>query len=266
MKFSMLSSLAALTALGSTLFFVAPVRAEVKTQMIEYTYAGATFQGFIAYDDATAGKKPGVLVCHEWWGNNDNTHDKCKMLAKEGYIAFALDMYGKGQVTTDPKQAGEWSAKLSSDPKTLRERAVAGLKVLAEHAACDATKIAVIGYCMGGSVALELARTGADVKAVVCFHTSNLSAKNAADNKAIKARVLVCSGADDEFIKPEEKANFMKQMKEAGIDYQFIEYGGAVHSFTNPKADSFKIPSVAYNEKADKRSWAAMKALFAEVL
>jgi len=256
----------ALAALVLTLFATASARAEVKTQMIEYTHAGVTLQGFIAFDDAKAGKKPGVLVCHEWWGLNENAQDKCKMLAKEGYIAFALDMYGKGQVTTDPKQAGEWSAKLSSDPKALRERALAGLKVLADHAACDATKIAVTGYCMGGTVALELARTGADVKAVVCFHTSNLSAKDAADNKAMKARVLVCNGADDQFITPEEKANFMKQMKEAGIDFQFIEYGGAVHSFTNPKADSFKIPSVGYNEKADKRSWAAMKALFSEVL
>ena len=262
MKFPLIVALA---ALALTLFATARAQAEVKSQFIEYSHAGVTLQGFIAFDDATAGKKPGVLVCHEWWGLNDNAQDKCKMLAKEGYIAFALDMYGKGNVTTDPKKAGEWAANLSADPKALRERAAAGLKVLAGHASCDASKIAVTGYCMGGTVALELARTGADVKAIVCFHTSTLSAKDASDNKAIKGRLLVCNGADDTFIKQDEKTLFMSQMKDAGVDYQFIEYGGAVHSFTNPKADSFKIPSVGYNEKADKRSWAAMKALFAEV-
>ncbi|MGQ0627107.1 MAG: dienelactone hydrolase family protein [Phycisphaerales bacterium] len=239
-------------------------QAEVKFEMIEYMHAGQTLQGILAVDDAIKGKRPGILLCHEWWGCNDNMKEKAGKLAKEGYIAFALDMYGKGNVTTDPKQASAWLGTTFADPAAMRARAGAGLKILTDHALCDASRVAATGYCMGGTVALELARTGATLKAVVCFHTSNLSAKVPADNAKIKARVLVCNGADDEFIKADEKATFMKQMKDAGIDHQFIEYGGAVHAFTNAKADSFKIPSVGYNKNADERSWKAMKALFDE--
>jgi dienelactone hydrolase len=151
----------------------------------------------------------------------------------------------------------------------MRARAAAGLKVLAEHAKVDGTRLAAIGYCMGGTVALELARSGLphteNLKAIVPFHASTIAAKNADDNKNIKGSILICHGQDDTFVKPEHIENFHKQMKDAGVDYEFASYSGAVHAFTNPDADAFGVPGVKYNEKADKRSWATMRNLLSEV-
>jgi dienelactone hydrolase len=243
--------------------------AEIKVQHIEYSDGDIKLEGVLAYDDAATGKRPGVLVCHEWWGNNEYSESRARQLAELGYVAFALDMYGKGKSTTDAKQAGEWAGKLNSDPKAMRERAALGLAKLAEDSHTDASKLAVIGYCMGGTVALELARSGAkyteNLKAIVPFHASTIAAKNPADNHNIKGAVLVCHGQDDTFVKPEQITDFHKQLKEAGIDYEFISFAGAVHAFTNPGADKSNLPGVAYNEKADKRSWSAMKDLFNEV-
>jgi dienelactone hydrolase len=245
--------------------------AGVKTERIEYKVGDKTFEGVLAYDDQTPAdsKKPGVLVCHEWWGCNDYAEMRAKKLAELGYVAFALDMYGKGTVTKDPKQAGEWSGQVMSDPKVLAERAAAGLKVLAEHARVDGKRLAAIGYCMGGTVALELARSGRphteDLKAIVTFHASTIAAKDAASNANIKGSVLICHGADDGFVKPEQIEQFYEQMKAAKIDFQFVSYGGAVHSFTNPDADKFNIPGVKYNIAADKRSWAAMTFLLQQM-
>ncbi|MBL8757301.1 MAG: dienelactone hydrolase family protein [Phycisphaerae bacterium] len=244
----------------------AAARAEVKLVEVEYQIPGSdqVFRGFKAYDDAAKDKRPGVLVCHEWWGCNQYASDRAKQLASEGYVAFALDMYGKGNVTTDPKQAGEWAGRLYSDPDALRVRAAAGLKVLANDALVDPARLAAIGYCMGGTVALELARTGADLKAVVCFHTSTITAKAPDDNARIKAKVLICHGADDTFVKPGEIDTFHEQMRAAKVDYQFIAYAGAVHSFTSPSADKAGIPGVRYQAAADRRSWAHMRMWFRE--
>ncbi len=243
--------------------------AEVKVEHVKYTSGGTTFEGVLAYDDAVSEKRPGVLVCPEWWGRNEYSDTRAKQLAALGYVAFAIDMYGDGKTTTDPKQASEWAGKVNSDPKEMRARAGAGLKVLAENAKVDNTKLAAIGYCMGGTVALELARSGQPhtehLRAVVPFHASTIAAKNPEDNKNIKGSVLVCHGQDDTFVKPEQIENFHKQMKDAGIDYEFVSFAGAVHAFTNPAADSFNVPGIKYNEKADRRSWAAMKELFEEV-
>ncbi len=173
-------------------------------------------------------------------------------------------MYGKGNVTADPKQAGEWAGKLYGSPEALHRRAAAGLRILAGDKHVDPTKLAAIGYCMGGTVALELARTGADLDALVCFHTSTIAAKDSTDNTKIKARVLICHGADDSFVKPAEIETFHVQMRETKIDYQFVSYGGAVHSFTSPNADKANIPGVKYLATADKRSWAHMKQWFRE--
>lgn len=261
----MLSRLTAvLAATCSTAAF-----AEIKTEHIKYTSGQNTFEGVLAYDDAVTDKRPGVLVCPEWWGRNDYADSRAKQLAALGYVAFAIDMYGDGKTTKDPKQAGEWAGKVNSDQMEMRARAAAGLKVLAEHAKVDDTKLAAIGYCMGGSVALELARSGQphteNLKAIIPFHASTIAAKNPEDNKNIKGSILVCHGQDDAFVKPEQIENFHKQMKDAGIDYQFVSYSGAVHAFTNPDADSAGVPGVKYNEKADKRSWAAMRNLLGEV-
>lgn len=255
---------ASLVAVVST----ASAVAAIKTERVEYKVGGETFAGTLAYDDAAKEARPGVLVCHEWWGCNAYAAKRATMLAEQGYVAFALDMYGKDQQTEDPKQAGEWAQALYADPAKARAKAAAGLKVLAEHAKTDRTRLAAIGYCMGGTVALELARSGlehtANLKAIVCFHTSTIAAKTASDNGNIKGSVLVCHGADDTFVGPEQIPAFQKQMGEAKVDYQFLSFSGTVHSFTNPDADKFKIDGVKYNASADRRSWAAMKSLFAE--
>jgi dienelactone hydrolase len=241
--------------------------ADIKTERIEYKIGDAVFEGVLAYDDEIPADqhKPGVLVCHEWWGCNQYAQKRAEDLAEMGYVAFALDMYGKGQTTKDPKQAGEWSGKVMGDPQLLADRAAAGLKVLAEHARVDESRLAAIGYCMGGTVALELARSGRPhtdkLKVVTAFHASNFAAKDPAANANIKGSVLICHGADDTFVKPGHVEEFEKQMKEAKVDYQFISFGGAVHSFTNPDADKAGIPGVKYNIAADKRSWAAMTHL-----
>jgi dienelactone hydrolase len=256
--------------LGVISLFASGARAEIKTKRIEYTVNNQTYEGFLAFDDAVKDKRPGVLVCHEWWGMNDYAESRAKQLAAQGYTAFALDMYGKGKTTSDPKQAGEWSGKMYADPKAARALAAAGLKVLADDPHADASHLAAIGYCMGGTVALELARSGlahtADLKAIVCFHTSSLAAKDPSDNANIKGSVLICHGAADTFTKPEELASLQRQMADAKIDYQVITYAGAFHSFTNPNADKYGIDGIKYNAKADARSWRAMLDLFHEGL
>jgi dienelactone hydrolase len=183
-------------------------------------------------------------------------------------------MYGKGEdgkakSTSDPKQAGEWAGAVSKDPKALEARAVAGLKALTDQKIVDSKNIGAIGYCMGGTVALALARTGADLKAVVAFHASNIASggddKAAKDaNAKIRATLLICHGQDDGFVQPGELEKFHSQMKAANVDYVLSAYSGAVHAFTNPKADEYKVPGVSYNKNADVRSWAAMKALLEE--
>lgn len=246
-------------------------RAAIKIERVEYTHGDVVLEGVLAYDDAVTGKRPGVLVCHEWWGNNDYSEARAKQVAELGYVAFALDMYGKGKKTKKGDEASAFAQALMSNPATMRERAALGLKQLAENSRVDSTKLAVIGYCMGGTIAMELARSGLahteNLKAIVPFHASTVSAKEGseAEVKNIKGSVLVCHGAADNFVKPGELATFEKQMTDAKADYQILSLGGAVHAFTNPSADGSFSPMVKYDAKADQRSWAAMKALFAEV-
>lgn len=238
--------------------------AAIKTQPIDYQQGGVTFQGYLAYDDAIQGKRPGILICHEWWGLNDYPKHRAEQLAGLGYVAFALDMYGNGAVATNPSDAARLSSEVGGDRDLVRARATAGLNVLRAQSQCDASKIAVIGYCFGGMVALELARAGTDLAAVVSFH-GNLSTPNPDQDQPIKPKILVCTGADDAFVPPQAVAAFEDEMRKAGVDYQVIAYGGAVHAFTNPDADKAGMKNVAYNQAADKRSWKAMLAMFDEV-
>ncbi len=241
-----------------------PVHAKVIVEVVEYTHAGTAYRGYLAFDEAIEGKRPGVLVCHEWWGCNDYARGRAMKLAELGYVAFALDMYGKDKVTSDPSQASQWAGALYADPAAV-EISRAGLDVLRAHRLVDAERLAAIGYCMGGTVALELARTGAPLAAIVAFHTSTLAAKDPSTNENIRGSVLICHGADDTFVKPEEIDGFQTQMREAKVDFQFVAYSGAVHSFTNPAAGAFRIPGVAYHARADARSWDHMRRLFDEV-
>lgn len=240
-------------------------RGEVRVETVNYEVGGVALRGYLAFDDAALAKRPGVLVCHEWWGNNEFARARARKLAEQGLVAFAVDMYGADKVTDDPAVAGQWAQALYADPAVLRARAAAGLKILREHKATDPSRLAAIGFCMGGTVALELARTGAELDAVVCFHTSGLTAKEPKDNEQIRARVLVCHGAADPFLKPGEIDNFVKQMEAAEVDYQVKFYGGAVHSFTNKDVDKHAIPGAKFQARAEERSWRDMMALFDEV-
>jgi len=237
--------------------------AAVKTKDVEYKFDGVTFKGQIAYDDEVKGKRPGVLVVHEWWGLDDYAKKRAAELAKLGYVAFACDMYGDGKQAKHPDDAGKFAADVRKNIDVWQGRAKAALKVLAENEMVDATKLAAIGYCFGGSTALQLAYSGADLKAVATFHAA-LPTPTAKQAEAIKAKILVSHGADDFFIKPESIKAFRDGLDAAKVQYKFESYPGAVHSFTVPSADDHKIKGMAYNKEADEKSWASMKVLFAE--
>ena len=242
-----------------------PSMAEVKTKAVTYTHDGVTFKGHLAWDDAASGKRPGVLVVHEWWGINDYAKKRAEQLAALGYVAFAADMYGDGKVTDNPKESGQWAGALRKDPKTWDGRAKASLKVLEDDSKVDATKLASIGYCFGGSTSMMLAHVGANVKAVVSFHGS-LLVPEPDQAKAIKAKILICHGADDSFI-PEELIQKTRSAYDAAkVDYVFESYPGAVHSFTVRSADDRGMKGMRYNENADKQSWESMRKVFAEKL
>jgi dienelactone hydrolase len=239
--------------------------ASVKTEKITYKIDGQDFTGYLAYDDSIKGPRPGVLVIHEWWGINDYTKRRAKMLASLGYIAFAADMYGNGFTTKDPKEAGAMAGKLRGKDRTvMRKRANAGLAVLMNNPMTDKNRVAAIGYCFGGTTVLELARSGADVAGVVSFH-GVLDTPDLNDARQIKAKVLVLNGGNDPSVPDAQVDAFKDEMRKAQVDWQLISYGGAVHSFTNPDSGNDPSKDAAYNLKADKRSWEHMKVFFAEI-
>jgi dienelactone hydrolase len=239
--------------------------AEVRTGVVEYRHGDAVLEGYVAYDDSAKEKRPGVLVVHEWTGHNPYVRMRAEKLAREGYVAFALDMYGKGVRAKDAKEAAALAGIYKGDRKLMRARAAAGLDVLARHPRVDPTRLAAIGYCFGGTTVLELARSGAGLRGVVSFH-GGLDTPSTEDAKNIRGKVLVLHGADDPFVKPAEVAAFQDEMRRAGVDWQFVAYGGAVHSFTNPDAGSDNSKGAAYNATADRRSWEAMKDFLEEAL
>jgi dienelactone hydrolase len=246
------------------LYAALPARAELKSQMVEYKQGDATLEGYLSYDDQFTGQRPGILVVHEWMGLNDYAKSRADQLAQLGYVAFAADIYGKGVRPTTPQEAGVESGKYKSDRPLLRSRVLAGLEVLKAQPNVNSSRLAAIGYCFGGTAVLELARSGADVKAIVSFH-GGLSTPTPQDAKNIKAQILALHGADDPFVKPEEVAAFVKEMKDANVKYTLIKYPGAVHGFTNP-ANTGALPGALYNAEADKKSWQEMKTFFSKVL
>ena len=240
---------------------------EVRGEPVEYVVGGTTMKGYLAYDDSFSGKRPGILVVHEWWGNNDYTRKRARMLAELGYVALAADMYGEGKQARHPDDAKKFSAEIRKNMPLARERFLAARKVLEDFKFTDPKRIGAIGYCFGGGVVLQMARDGVDLAGVVSFH-GGLATESPAKPGSVKAKILVLTGADDKFVPPEQVEAFRREMKAAGADFRIISYPGALHAFTNPEADSyakqFNMP-IAYNADADKKSWAEMKAFFKDI-
>jgi dienelactone hydrolase len=239
-------------------------QAVVRTATVEYKDGQTVLEGYLAYDDAAEGKRPGVLVVHEWNGLGPYVQKRAEQLAALGYVAFAADIYGKGVRPQTPDEAAKVASLYRNNRPLLRERARAGLEALRRDEHVDPRKLAAIGYCFGGTTVLELARSGADVAGVVSFH-GGLDTPDPADARNIKGKVLALHGGDDPHVPPAQVAAFEDEMRKAGVDWQLCIYGGAVHSFTNPASGSDPSKGVAYNEKADRRSWQAMRAFFDEI-
>ena len=237
-------------------------QAAIQSKTIEYKQGDATLEGVLVWDDAVKGTRPGVLVVHQWMGLTDYEKHRAEMLAQLGYVAFCADIYGKGILPKDTKEAGAQAGKYKSDRALLRLRVNAGLEELKKSELVDKSRLGAVGYCFGGTTVIELARNGAGIKGIVSFH-GGLDSPTPADGKNVKCKVLVCHGADDPFVKAADLAAFEDEMRTANVDWTLIKFGGAVHAFTQPLAGSDNSKGAAYNEKADKRSWAAMKMFFA---
>lgn len=238
------------------------VEADLREQEIQYTANGDTLLGYLVYDAAVEGKRPGILVVHEWWGHNEYARKRARMLAELGYTAFALDMFGKGKQADHPDDAGKFAQEVMQNMDMARARFTAALDLLKSQETVNPDEVAAIGYCFGGGVVLQMAIAGVDLDGVVSFHGS-IPERFELDPARIKASILVCHGAEDPFVDREHLEFFNTAMGDAGIDYEFKEYPNAKHSFTSPAADSlgekFNLP-LAYNEAADKQSWEDMKA------
>jgi dienelactone hydrolase len=238
--------------------------AKIVMKTVEYRQGSTILEGYLAYDDAITGKRPGVLLVHEWTGLGNYIRKRAEQLARLGYVAFAADIYGKGVRPKAPEEAGKVAGKYRSDRTLLRARAQAGLNELRRQPFVDPARVAAIGYCFGGTTVLELARSGADLRGVVSFH-GGLDTPNPAEGNNIKAMVLVLHGVDDPHVPLQQVAAFQQEMRTGAVDWQMVSYGGAVHSFTNPDSGSDPSTGAAYNEKADRRSWEAMKTFFSEI-
>lgn len=254
-----------------TFFLILAMNAEalatLQTKEINYTAGGTVMNGYLVYDNAVTGKRPGILVVHEWWGHNPYARKRAEMLAELGYTALAVDMYGGGKTAAHPEDAGKFSGEIRNNMDLGTLRFKAAMELLQDEPTVDRDKIAAIGYCFGGAVVLEMARAGLDLDGVASFHGS-LSTPKPAKQGAVKAQILILHGEDDLFVKPEEIEAFKQEMDTAEVNYRFISYPGAKHSFTNPEADKFgkefSIP-LAYNRDADEKSWQAMQKFFIEI-
>jgi dienelactone hydrolase len=259
----------ALLALSGLVLIAAAVQAgaAVRGEPVEYKADGTVLKGYLAWDDAVKGKRPGVLVVHEWWGHNEYARTRARQLAELGYTALAVDMYGEGKTADHPQTAGQFSSEVRKNLPLAKKRFEAAAAVLRRHPTVDPKRIAAIGYCFGGAIVLEMARQGVDLKGVVSFHGA-LNTEHPARPGQVKAKVLVLNGADDPMIKPEAIEAFKKEMDAAGVDYRFVNYPGAKHSFTNPQATEFgkkfNLP-LEYHPEADRESWTQMQAFLKEV-
>ena len=258
-----------LWCVSSILFVSSSADAAVQTKKVTYKHGDLECQGFLAWDDAVLGARPGVLVVHEWWGLDGYAKRRAEMLAKLGYIAFAADMYGEGKTVEHPQDAGAMAGKVRMNVDDWRKRGLAALEVLKSQPECDKHNLAAIGYCFGGSTVQQLAFAGTDLKCVASFHGA-LVTPTPEQVKATKASILICHGADDSFIPAEAVKSFRDALDKSGAKCEFHSYPGARHSFTVLEADAvskkFNLPGLQYNKAADEQSWADMQKLFKEKL
>ena len=238
--------------------------AKIHTETVTYKDGDLVLEGHLAWDDSFTGKRPGVLVVHEWWGLNDYAKWRADELAKLGYVAFALDMYGKGKTTAHPEEAGTWAGALQKNVPQWQTRAKAGLTVLNDHTLVDSNRVAAIGYCFGGATVMALAYSGVDVKGVVSFHGS-LPIPTQGQATQTRAKIFIAHGNADPFLKRSHMMTFQKTLDEYQLDWQMVIYSGARHSFTNPNANQFGIDGIQYNRNADHRSWLHMQQFFHEI-
>ncbi len=247
---------------------VAVAAPKIKGEPVDYKAGGVTMKGYLAYDENVKGKRPGVLVVHEWWGHNEYARKRARMLAELGYTALAVDMYGEGKTATHPDDAGKFASETMKNFPVAKQRFEAAMAFLKKQQTVDPTRIAAIGYCFGGGIVLNMARQGEDLKAVASFHGS-VAAVKPAQAGTVKAKIRVYNGQDDKFNSQEAIDAFKNEMRDAKVDFQFTNYPGAIHAFTNPDADAlgkkFNLP-LAYNAEADKKSWEDMKSFFEEAL
>lgn len=240
---------------------------DVTGKAVEYTADGVTLKGYLAYNKNTKVKSPAVLVVHEWWGHNEYTKKRAMMLAELGYTALALDMYGDGKQALHPDDAKKFAGEVMKNMDSAKARFNAALEFLKKQPNVDPEKIAAIGYCFGGGVVLNMARSGINLKGIASFHGS-IATKKPAKAGDIKAKILVLNGDDDKMTTKEQIEAFKKEMKDAKVDYQFISYPGAKHAFTNPEADNyakkFNLP-LGYNADADKKSWEELKVFLKKI-
>jgi dienelactone hydrolase len=250
-------------AAGLGIFMQSSAQGGIVTKAIEYKDGNTVLEGYLAYDDTKTGKMPAVLIVHEWTGIGPYVKSRAEQVAGLGYAAFAIDIYGKGVRPANSEEAAKQAAIYRGDRQLMKRRALAGIEEVRKFDFADANRLAAIGYCFGGGVVLEMARSGADLKGVVSFHGNLDTPSPQSDN--IKAKILVCHGADDPHVSAEQITAFQNEMRKAKADWEMNIYGNAVHSFTNPGAGNDPSKGAAYNKQADTRSWEAMKQFFKEV-
>ncbi len=243
-----------------------PLPVKVSGTEVIYATDSTNLKGYIAYDENNTEKRPGILIVHEWWGHNEYVRERADMLADLGYTALAVDMYGDGKQADHPDDAGKFAMSVFNNLPEAKARFNAAMELLKQHESVDGEKIAAIGYCFGGSVVLTMANSGSDLDAVAAFHSG--VALPIMPNKDLKAKVLVCNGADDPFVSPESIEAFKTAMDSIGASYEYISYPGVKHSFTSKAADAngakFELP-LAYDAEADQKSWASLQQLLSEV-
>lgn len=244
-----------------------PASPAIEETEVSYVAEGVTYKGHLAVNTTVNGKRPGVLVVHEWWGLNDHARNRARMLAELGYTALAVDMFGEGKQAAHPEDAGRFAGEVFKNLESGKNRFLAAMELLKKHETVEPSRIGAIGFCFGGGVLLHMARMGVDLKGIVSFHGS-LATQMPAQPGRVRARILVCNGGDDPFVSREEIENFLAEMANAGAHFTFSSYPGAVHGFTNPAATDygtrFNLP-LAYNAAADSASWSEMKQFFADV-